>query len=142
MSYEIVELYKTVLYAPKDHLSFDEKREILNDIRKIMPPDENRWNFRYVIFTLALIALSVPGVAVWLIWLDRGDIPQGLLSLGSTAVGALAAFLTPSIRRSGERRQTTPPEGTSEEIRSYSDNLGTNSTIAAGVSPGTPPEER
>ena len=92
--------------------------KLLNEIRKLAPPEGNRWNFRYIIFTLALVALSAP---TWMI--VRGDLtrPQGLLALASTAVGALAAFLSSyekareSARRDGSLEETAqqspiPPE--------------------------------
>ncbi len=40
-----------------------EKKMLLNEIRKLGPADENCWNFRFVIWMLALVALSVPAAA-------------------------------------------------------------------------------
>lgn len=69
----------------KSNLPRCEKKMLLNEIRKLMPPDENRWNFRYVIWTLALVALSVPVTAAWQIYectpslaeCKVQDMPQG-----------------------------------------------------------------
>ena len=57
------------------------------------------------------MAIPIPIVVLWS--LGKGavvDVPSGLLSLGSAAVGALAAFLTPAVRRGDERS----PESLSE----------------------------
>ena len=113
MNPELISLYRAVLETHKDRLSFQEKKDLLNDIRKLVAPDENRWNFRYVIWILALVALSVPAAAFWLIYLGKGDVPQALLSLGSTAVGALAALLAPHFKRKDEPQDSSPLRGDS-----------------------------
>lgn len=77
-----------------------EKKALLNELRKFGNPENNRWHYRYVILVLALVALSVPVVVIWTLWKGNPvDAPAGLLSLGAAAVGALAAFLTPSSRK-------------------------------------------
>jgi hypothetical protein len=58
----------------------------------------DRWNFWYVILALALIALSVPVYALLHYLGDppaQGDlkVPETLLSIAATSVGALAGFL-------------------------------------------------
>jgi hypothetical protein len=84
-----------------------EKIKIINELRKALPTD--RWTFRWVIWGLIVVVL-VPAVGVFLIWLFRGNVeinslPQGLISLASTALGALAAFITPGSH------QLNPPAG-------------------------------
>ncbi|EKE67526.1 hypothetical protein [Gallaecimonas xiamenensis] len=77
-------------------LSFREKKEMLDEVRKAMPPDQNRWNFRYALLPLALTALSTPVYVLVALCLDRSlvTVPDVLLSLSSMALGAIAAFLT------------------------------------------------
>ena len=77
-------------------LNFDEKIKMLNEVRKIIPPDQNRWNFRYAILPLVFVALTTPVYAFFSLCCEnpKVDIPAELLSLSSTALGAIAAFLT------------------------------------------------
>lgn len=78
-----------------DKLEVSDKKKMLNELRKLLAPEQNRWNFRYAIWTLAILALSIPIVAIWSFYKKGAmEIPAGLLSLGSAAVGALAAFLS------------------------------------------------
>lgn len=85
-----------------------EKKVLLNEVRKIMSPEQSRWNFRYAIWTLALIALSIPIIILLRCGTAPEDaVPDGLLSLGSAAVGALAAFLTPYTQRTQGGSATT-----------------------------------
>ena len=86
---KIFDLYTKVLEDKE--LPPEKKEEMFNEIRKITSPIDNRWNFRYVIFALALVALAVPAFALW-----RADaqIPDALLSIAATAIGALAGLLT------------------------------------------------
>lgn len=100
MNQEIIDLYKTVLDDTK--LTTSEKRKLLDDIRSLIPGSQNRWNFRWVIWPLGLMALSLPIlVLVQLLSPSAASIkiPDGLLSLASAAVGALAGFLAPNIQR-------------------------------------------
>lgn len=92
MQNDMHDLYKMVL--ENKELSLKDKKELLDEIRKLGPGNENRWNFRYVIWALALVALSSPVIQAW--W-GSDDIPQGLLTISSTAVGALAAFITSGL---------------------------------------------
>ena len=84
-----------------------EKQKIISELRKALPTD--RWTFRWVIWGLIVVVL-IPVAGVFLIWLIKGSIdvnsiPQGLISLASTALGALAAFITPGSH------QLNPPAG-------------------------------
>lgn len=94
MNPELIELHKKVL--DDNSLNFEQKKEMLDEIRKMIPPDQNRWNFRYAIMPLAVIALATPAYALIAAIRHTSpiDIPEALLSLSSTAIGALAAFLT------------------------------------------------
>jgi len=81
-----------------NEIPHENKLELLDAIRKLRSPEENRWNFWYVILALALIALSVPVYAL-LHYIGNAQaqselvIPDALLSIAATSVGALAGFL-------------------------------------------------
>jgi hypothetical protein len=79
-----------------------EKIKVIAELRKALPTD--RWTFRYVIWGLIVIVL-IPMAGVFAIWaikanIDANSIPQGLISLASTALGALAAYITPGSHQS------------------------------------------
>ena len=106
MNPQLNDLIKQVIDS---EYSVKEKKILLNELRKLLAPEQNRWHFRYVIWTLALIALSIPLIVIWSCAHGKQlEVPSGLLSLGSAAVGALAAFLSPSARMK-EVEQSTPP---------------------------------
>jgi hypothetical protein len=109
MNAQLVELIRQVIVSDRPA---NEKKMLLNELRKLMSPEENRWHFRYVLWTLALMALSIPIAVLWgLAKSTDFQVPDGLLSLGSAAIGALAAFLTPSPRKKEESTESAsvPP---------------------------------
>ena len=86
-------------------LDFQQKKEMLNELRKLQAPESNRWNFRFVIWTLSALSISIPFIVVVSLFKEKAfDIPDSLLSLGSAAVGALATFLSPFA----QKREATP----------------------------------
>lgn len=90
MDTEVIALYKSI--CENNSLDIGTKQVLLDEIRKLKPASENRWNFRYVIWALAIVALASP--LTMLLTQATIEIPDGVLSLSSTAVGALAAFIT------------------------------------------------
>ena len=94
MDSELVALSKSVIESAT--LDFNQKKELLDEIRKLRPASENRWNHRYVIWTLALVAISTPIAFVFKI---QTEIPDVLVALSSTAIGALAAFMTSALKK-------------------------------------------
>ena len=94
MDDNLFELHKMVLAK---NLSVGNTKRLFNELRKTIPGEQNRWNFRWIVWTLALVALSVPVWFAYALHANIGDskIPDGLLSLASAAVGALAAFVSP-----------------------------------------------
>jgi hypothetical protein len=99
MSVDITKLSESVINQNIDHAK---KLELLDQIRKLRSPEENRWNYWYVILTLAILALSVPIYAfAQLIGHGEGKFPEPLLSVASTSVGALAGFLVRQGPRGG-----------------------------------------
>ncbi|MBQ4834854.1 MULTISPECIES: hypothetical protein [Pseudoalteromonas] len=95
---EISKLYLKVLEDPK--LDLEHKKVLLDEIRKLRPASENRWNFRWVIWALALVAIISPvASAIALIFSKEPNISEGVLALSSTAVGALAAYVTSGLKK-------------------------------------------
>src|SRR5690348_11995038 len=82
-----------------------EKEALIKQLVHALPTD--RWTFRWVIWGLIAVVL-IPVIGVFGIWavkgtIDANSIPQGLISIASTAIGALAAFITPSSRQGGQQ---------------------------------------
>jgi hypothetical protein len=108
----VADLYKAVLDHPTH--TVPEKIKLLNEIRKINTAEGDRWVYRPVSYSLGLIPiiLIVSYAAGWL-----KEINDGLLSLSSAAVGALASFLTTGVASKSDaiasvgtdQREMTPP---------------------------------
>jgi len=77
-----------------EKLTYEQKVRLLDEVRKLGDPTENRWNIWYVLFALIALAISVPVAAVYF----GGTIPEPVVALGSASVGALATFLNPPRR--------------------------------------------
>ena len=101
----LLQLHLKILEDP--NLDFEQKKAMLNELRKLMPPHQNRWILRYIILALALVVLSIPVYAFTLLRLDPpgAQFPEALLSIGSTALGALATFLTHYTQKPSDRAQ-------------------------------------
>ena len=84
------ELYKIVLASG---LAVDEKKAMLNEVRKLGAFTRDRWIFRWVVWILGATVL----LGIMLFPLREQEIPDGVLALAATAVGALAAFLSPNL---------------------------------------------
>ena len=96
MHSEVVELYKEVLKS--DH-PWAEKEMMLNEVRKLQPAGQNRWNFRWIALAVALVAISGPAAFLFGIYNSQEkDLPPEVISLSSTAIGALAAYLTSAAK--------------------------------------------
>jgi len=73
-------------------LSAGEKRSLIDEVRKSAPPWHDRWIYRWGIWILGGIAVMT--VAALAVLSSLGDsIPEGLVALGSAAVGGLAGVL-------------------------------------------------
>jgi uncharacterized integral membrane protein len=91
-----IDMGTIILEILKDEkTTVDEKSRLLNELRKSMTPANNRWNAWYVLFGLIAIAIAAPVFFVVALYLQKPpELPQALISLSATAVGALAAYLT------------------------------------------------
>src|SRR5207244_1695604 len=95
------DLIKVVLVDP-GLTGVKAKKDLIDELRKTEPAFNDRWLYRYVVWSLGAVAiLSVVGFVV-LSGLGK-DIPEGLVALGSAAIGGLAGLFTSSSR--------TRPEG-------------------------------
>lgn len=83
----------------KSNMQPEEKRLLVREINRHGPASRNRWTMRGVIFCLCLVALTAPVYIVALHVHSGSELPQALVSLSSTALGALAGLLT---QRSGQ----------------------------------------
>jgi L-asparagine transporter-like permease len=92
MNDNVFEMYKSVIDSER---TIKEKKELLNEIRKLVPGNQNRWNFRWVIWALAAIAIVSPLTFIGTYFnLTDPKVPDAVIALSSTAVGALAAYIT------------------------------------------------
>jgi hypothetical protein len=89
----LLDLIRIVLEDPQ--LKPDEKRSLIDELRKNNPGTSDRWTYRYAILTLGG-AVLITILALWYLGAHQGaTIPDGLISIGSAAVGGLAGLLTP-----------------------------------------------
>jgi len=86
-------------------LSIEHRLRLADELRKGLPPESQRMTFRYIIFGLCIVAIFPPVIyAILAPWLDQAHAQfiSPVLQLSSTAIGALAAYLT------GRRSGSTP----------------------------------
>jgi hypothetical protein len=81
------------------------KRELIEQLEAIPRPlDTDPWIYRMVVFFLGLTVLVTVLGGIILTWVGGASpnfqIPQGVVAIGSAAVGALAGLLAPSPRQS------------------------------------------
>ena len=78
-------------------LSSDQKVKLLESLQTLSTPlQSDRWIFRLVVAFLGLTVLLTVLGGVYLSIKTAATIPEGLIALGSAAVGALAGLLAPS----------------------------------------------
>lgn len=78
-------------------LSAEQKIQLLGSLQKISTPlQSDRWIFRLVVAFLGFAVLLTIIGGFYLSIKTAVAIPEGLIALGSAAVGALAGLLAPS----------------------------------------------
>lgn len=78
-------------------LSPDQKVKLLESLQTLSTPlQSDRWIFRLVVAFLGLTVLLTVLGGFYLSIKTAATIPEGLIALGSAAVGALAGLLAPS----------------------------------------------
>jgi hypothetical protein len=89
----------------------EEKVKIIRELTRAAPTD--RWTLRYVIWGLiAVVVLTIVAVIIPLFHgaKELATLPQGIVALASTSLGALAAYLVPPSTHSTPA--TIPPPST------------------------------
>ncbi len=78
-------------------LPSEQKIKLLSNLQKLSSPlQTDRWIFRLVVAFLGLaVLLTIIGGFI-IVFKTAATIPEGLIALGSVAVGALAGLLAPS----------------------------------------------
>jgi hypothetical protein len=84
-----------------DSMKPESKEKLLKSLRRLKSPLEyDRWIYRMVVLFLGVtvVATVVGGFMMASLSTDAAqkDIPEGLIALGSAAVGALAGLLAPA----------------------------------------------
>jgi len=80
-----------------ESLPTDQKVKLLENLQKLSPPlQSDRWIFRLVVGFLGITVLLTVIGGFYLSIKTAATIPEGLIALGSAAVGALAGLLAPS----------------------------------------------
>ena len=78
-------------------LPSDHKVKLLENLQRLSPPlQSDRWIFRLVVAFLGITVLLTVIGGFYLSIKTASSIPEGLIALGSAAVGALAGLLAPS----------------------------------------------
>lgn len=90
------DLILTVLQDSR--LSAEEKKSLIDEIRKNNPGTADRWTYRWAIYILGgIAALSVIGLILASSW---GRVaPDGLVAIGSASIGGLAGLLAPGLTK-------------------------------------------
>ena len=85
----LYDLIRIVLVDPE--LQCEQKKKLIDELRKANPSTD-RWTFRWAIWILGIVViLSV--IALWALQGNGYDSPDGLVAIGSGAVGGLAGLL-------------------------------------------------
>lgn len=100
---DINELFKLVIQD--ERLNILQKKILLNEVRKLRPPEEDRWVYRVIVWALGTVALGT--VVYPFVHPTVTEIPAGLLSIGSAAIGALAGYLTPNLKPKDDANQVS-----------------------------------
>jgi hypothetical protein len=93
-------MHGAILEVVHGNETADEKIRIINTLIS----DEHRWTSLYIVWGLiAVIILTIAALIAFLFLANRSilklsDFPQGIIALGATALGALAAYLVPPSR--------------------------------------------
>ncbi len=69
----------------------------MDELRKSFPPESNKWTFRYIVGGVRLVALVPPVVLAAVspfVAHESTQLASSIIQISSTALGALAAYLT------------------------------------------------
>jgi hypothetical protein len=90
----LYELMRLVLVNPD--INTEDKKQLIDELRKNNPAMDDRWTYRYATWFLgAAVLLAI--IALWSLGgPGQSEISQGLVALGSAALGGLAGLIAPS----------------------------------------------
>lgn len=107
---EVAELFRIII--ENKEMNILQKKLLLGEVRKLRPPEEDRWVYRTVVWVLGIVAI----LTVAYPFIAGGEMPQGLLAIGSAAMGALAGYLTPTLKPKDENKMDEPPPAVSSPV--------------------------
>jgi|SaaInl7_200m_RNA_FD_contig_21_551371_length_435_multi_13_in_0_out_0_1 hypothetical protein len=81
--------------------SVKDQRILINELRKIHAPIEDRWIYRIIVSTLGFSGILTIVAVYFLYGADKT--PEGLIALGSAAIGALAGMLVPGSGQNSDK---------------------------------------
>ena len=85
------------LVEASDQIPADVKKRITDELKSVPSPLEwDPWIYRLVVIFLGTTVLSTVLGGLYLSGSSGSEISQGIIALGSAAVGALAGLLAPS----------------------------------------------
>lgn len=113
---DIADLFRDII--ENDKLNILQKKILLNEVRKLKSPDEDRWVYRMAVFVLGAVAI---GTVAYPFFISGSEIPSGLLALGSAAMGALAGYLTPHAKTDSRHDRMPPPPINGNQGQNHSD---------------------
>ena len=90
--------------ALQENVPVDERIRLIDEIRKALPPESNRLTFRWTILGMAAVAIAPPiGFSAMLPFYPKIDttLVSSILQISSTALGALAVYVTGRRSTSG-----------------------------------------
>jgi hypothetical protein len=90
----ILEVLKNESFSP------DQKIALIDEIRKNSPAGADRWTYRYAIWILGGAVLLALGCTTGMAVYKVSPIPDGVLAIGSAAIGGLAGLLASPSRLS------------------------------------------
>lgn len=70
-----------------------EKMQLLDEIRKARPALEDRWIYRWVVNFIGIALLLSVLIIAFCLYMEKKEIPEGLIAIGSGALGALSGLL-------------------------------------------------
>lgn len=84
------------------NLKPEEKRKLLDELRKNNPTDSDRWTYRSAIWLLgAIVCGSILSIYFLSINNSQNINTEGLIAIGSAAVGGLAGLLNSARNKEG-----------------------------------------
>lgn len=96
----VYDLMKQVL--EDTNLKPEEKRKLLDELRKNNPTDSDRWTYRSAIWLLgAIVCGSILAIYYLSIHQSSNINTEGLIAIGSAAVGGLAGLLNSARNKEG-----------------------------------------